>query len=268
VGERQQLVQTNLDRRPGRGPEWAREVRSWPRRRIAAAVVVVLLVLVLAVSCLGGADGRADVPVMSDGANAGVTAVRAPSGATGGTLRVVAADVDSLDPQRSYDPGVWNLMRLYTRTLVTYSTKPGATEELVPDLATDLGTTDDGGRTWTVRAAPGAAAEVTRATVPALTLVDTLVTVTTVPARAGAPVHRYASADGGATWSAAELAPADPAHPFAWRAWSFPWTAEPGTYELLARAADVEGAQPTEQVWNRQGMANNLVQRVPVTVLE
>ena len=30
-------------------------------------------------------------------------------------------------------------MRLYTRTLVTYSSKPGHTDELVPDLATDLG---------------------------------------------------------------------------------------------------------------------------------
>ena len=76
------------------------------------------------------------------------------------------------------------------------------------------------------------------------------------------------STDGGATWSAAELAPADPAHPFTWRAWQFPWTAEPGSHELLARASDAEGAQPTEPVWNRQGMANNLVQRVPVTVLE
>src|SRR3712207_1602007 len=76
------------------------------------------------------------------------------------------------------------------------------------------------------------------------------------------------STDGGAIWSAAELAPADPAHPFAWRSWSFTWTAEPGSSELVARATDAEGGQPTEQVWNRQGMANNLVQRVPVTVLE
>jgi molybdenum-dependent oxidoreductase-like protein len=75
------------------------------------------------------------------------------------------------------------------------------------------------------------------------------------------------STDGGATWSAAELAPADPAHPFTWRSWSSAWTAEPGSCELVARATDAEGRQPTEQVWNRQGMANNLVQRVPVTVL-
>jgi sulfane dehydrogenase subunit SoxC len=34
------------------------------------------------------------------------------------------------------------------------------------------------------------------------------------------------------------------------------------------RATDATGeVQPVEQRWNRQGMANNLVQRVPVTVL-
>ena len=149
MGERQQHVQTNLDRLAGRVPPWARGVRSLPLRRVLAAAAVVLLVAVLAVSCLGGSDGRADVPVMSDGGNAGVTGVRAPSDAEGGVLRVVAGEVDSLDPQRSYLPGVWNLMRLYTRTLVTYSTEPGSTGQLVPDLATDLGTTEDGGKTWT-----------------------------------------------------------------------------------------------------------------------
>jgi len=149
VGERQQLVHSNLERLAERVPPWARAARSWPLRRVLPAAAVVLLIAVLAVSCLGGSDGRADVPVMSDGANAGVDGVRAPSDADGGTLRVVAADVDSLDPQRSYLPGVWNLMRLYTRTLVTYSAEPGATGELVPDLATDLGKTEDGGKTWT-----------------------------------------------------------------------------------------------------------------------
>jgi sulfane dehydrogenase subunit SoxC len=75
------------------------------------------------------------------------------------------------------------------------------------------------------------------------------------------------STDGGASWAAADLAAADRAHPYAWRGWTFEWTAEPGAHELLARASDELGAQPVDQEWNRQGMANNLVQRVPVTVL-
>jgi DMSO/TMAO reductase YedYZ molybdopterin-dependent catalytic subunit len=85
-----------------------------------------------------------------------------------------------------------------------------------------------------------------------------------------APVTRVeVSTDGGNSWEVADLGPADPGHPFAWRAWSFTWDAQPGAVELLTRATDAEGAtQPVEADWNRQGMANNLVQRVPVTVLD
>jgi peptide/nickel transport system substrate-binding protein len=137
----------NTSERPaGRLPAWA---RGWPRRRFLAAAAVVLLVVVIAVSCGGGAGGRADVPVVEGAPDAGVTGVRAPSERTGETLRVVSAEVDSLDPQRSYLPGVWNLMRLYARTLVTYSTEPGSTDELVPDLATDLGVPSEDGLSWT-----------------------------------------------------------------------------------------------------------------------
>lgn len=135
-----------LERLTGRLPAWA---RSRVGQRVLAAGGVVLLVLVLAVSCLGGAGGRADVPVAEGEPDAGIDGVRAPSEETGGTLRVVAPTPDSLDPQRSYLPGIWNLMRLYTRTLVTYSSEPGRTDELVPDLATDLGTRSEDGLSWT-----------------------------------------------------------------------------------------------------------------------
>ena len=127
-------------------PAWA---RGWLSRRVLAVAAVVVLLVVLAVSCGGGAGGRTDVPVRADGPDAGLTGVRSPSDLTGGTLRVVAPTIDSLDPQRSYLPGVWNLMRLYARTLVTYSSEPGATDQLVPDLATDLGTPSEDGLSWT-----------------------------------------------------------------------------------------------------------------------
>ncbi|SNS22420.1 peptide/nickel transport system substrate-binding protein [Geodermatophilus pulveris] len=119
------------------------------RGPVAAVAAAVLLVVGTAVSCSGAGEDAAALPVFGDGPDAGVSGVRAPSDATGGTLRVVAGEVDSLDPQRSYQPGVWNLMRLYTRTLVSYDPRPGRTGELVPDLATDLGSTPDGGTTWT-----------------------------------------------------------------------------------------------------------------------
>ena len=138
-------MEKTLERSSQRLPAWARD---WSKRRLAAAAVVVVLVVVVAVSCAGGSDGRADVPVLADGADAGIDGVRSPSDEAGGTLRVVAGEITSLDPQRSYQPGVWNLMRLYTRTLVTYSSTPGSTGELVPDLATDTGTVSEDGRTW------------------------------------------------------------------------------------------------------------------------
>jgi peptide/nickel transport system substrate-binding protein len=139
-------VDNTLERLSSRLPAWARD---WPRRRVLAVAVVVVLVVVLAVSCGGGAGGRAGVPIMEGEADAGVTGVRSPSEESGGTLRVVFGEIDSLDPQRSYQPGLWNVMRLYARTLVTYGSAAGATDDLVPDLATDLGTASDDGLTWT-----------------------------------------------------------------------------------------------------------------------
>lgn len=54
---------------------------------------------------------------------------------------------------------------------------------------------------------------------------------------------------------------------YAWRSWSFEWDALPGEHELSCRATDGTGAvQPLDQDWNWQGMGNNAVQIVSVTV--
>jgi DMSO/TMAO reductase YedYZ molybdopterin-dependent catalytic subunit len=54
---------------------------------------------------------------------------------------------------------------------------------------------------------------------------------------------------------------------FAWRAWSFDWDAEPGEHRLACRATDADGeTQPLDMPWNYQGMGNNGVQSVEVTV--
>jgi sulfane dehydrogenase subunit SoxC len=59
----------------------------------------------------------------------------------------------------------------------------------------------------------------------------------------------------------------DPVGEFAWRGWSFAWDATAGEHELTCRATDAAGnVQPAGQPWNYQGMGNNLVQRVGVTV--
>ncbi len=75
------------------------------------------------------------------------------------------------------------------------------------------------------------------------------------------------SVDGGATWDEGKLS-ADPVSPYAWRSWTWTWSAStPGHYELCCRARDASGrTQPVEADWNLHGFANNTVQRVPVTV--
>src|SRR4051794_449785 len=61
------------------------------------------------------------------------------------------------------------------------------------------------------------------------------------------------SADGGATWQPADLAPAAGAH--AWRRWSFRWRPQAaGDYELCCRATDSTGSQqPDAASWNLGG---------------
>lgn len=80
------------------------------------------------------------------------------------------------------------------------------------------------------------------------------------------PVTRVeVSVDSGQSWRDAELEPA-PGR-WAWARWRWEWTADPGTYELLARATDATGdVQPVDQPWNLQGMGNNMAQRVTVVV--
>jgi len=66
-------------------------------------------------------------------------------------------------------------------------------------------------------------------------------------------------------WGEAKVEP--PIGEFAWCGWSYAWEAAPGEHTLSCRATDAEGrTQPLEQPWNYQGMGNNMVQRVPVTV--
>ena len=75
------------------------------------------------------------------------------------------------------------------------------------------------------------------------------------------------SVDSGQTWTRAELEPVGE-HPWAWRRWTHPWTATPGSYMLTARAVTAQGrTQPVEQAWNRGGFANNAAQQVPVVCL-
>jgi DMSO/TMAO reductase YedYZ molybdopterin-dependent catalytic subunit len=73
------------------------------------------------------------------------------------------------------------------------------------------------------------------------------------------------SSDDRRTWSPATLEP--PLSPHTWTPWRFTWNATPGEHILAARATDVTGnTQPLEAFWNLQGMAQNGVERIAVTV--
>ena len=61
-----------------------------------------------------------------------------------------AGDWDSLDTGETYYGYSWNFARNYSRALVMFKSAPGSgSDELVPDLAADLGKASDGGKTWT-----------------------------------------------------------------------------------------------------------------------
>lgn len=79
-----------------------------------------------------------------------------------------------------------------------------------------------------------------------------------------APIERVdVGIDG--EWEPAVLGPAQGA--WAWRPWSYEWNATVGVHELACRATDSDAqTQPIEVAWNSQGMANNLIQTVTVTV--
>jgi len=83
-----------------------------------------------------------------------------------------------------------------------------------------------------------------------------------------APVDRVeVSADAGRTWADAALDP-DVGHRWAWRRFTYEWTATPGRHVLTARATSADGeTQPVEQAWNRGGFANNATHDIAVVCL-
>ncbi|MFE7560407.1 ABC transporter substrate-binding protein [Kitasatospora sp. NPDC057500] len=77
----------------------------------------------------------------------------------GGTVNVYnATDFRHLDPQKVYAGATYNTSLLWGRQLTQYQVVDGKAK-LVGDLATDTGTSTDGGRTWTYRLKEGVAWE-------------------------------------------------------------------------------------------------------------
>lgn len=157
---------SSATRPPANGPARAH------RRRIAAIALAVALVAGGGVTALllnqgkdkGGTQGKEQAKDSSQGSSTPATGFDAAVGNVvnasskqGGTLRLgSSSDADSWDPARSYSGWVWNMQRLYTRTLLTYSAEPGKKGlGLVPDLAAAQPEVSPDGTTYTVRLRPG-----------------------------------------------------------------------------------------------------------------
>ncbi len=122
------------------------------RTQLALATAVVAALALGASGCSDPKKGANSGPsaanpaAANDGKTLGGTPVK------GGTLTVLSnQDFAHLDPARNWVmPAMDFGTRLLYRTLVTFKAEPGkGGSELVPDLATDLGTPSNGGKTWT-----------------------------------------------------------------------------------------------------------------------
>ncbi|SPT56728.1 ABC transporter substrate-binding protein [Actinomadura madurae] len=105
-------------------------------------------------ACGGGDSGESG---SGPGYNAGVNEVVNKSDKKGGTLKLGDSDdFDSPDPGNTYYAFSQNIARQYGRALTTFKPAAGQeSNEVVPDLATDLGQSSDGGKTWTYKLRTG-----------------------------------------------------------------------------------------------------------------
>lgn len=102
-----------------------------------------------------GGNGNAGAP---EKFNSALSAVYNPSDQKGGILKLGQSGdwADTTDPGETYYGYSWDFLRTYARPLVMFKPAPGkASEQLVPDLAEDLGKASDGGKTWTYKIRKG-----------------------------------------------------------------------------------------------------------------
>ena len=125
------------------------------RRSIFAATAVGAVAALLISACSsssGSSSGSSNTPTTGAVAfNAGISSVVNSSTHKGGTLIYDNSSTpDSFDPGNTYYAWVLNFDRLFVMPMFTYKSCPGSCGlQLVPDLATDMGTVSSDGLTWT-----------------------------------------------------------------------------------------------------------------------
>jgi len=130
------------------------------RRSIFAATAVGAVAALLISACSsssGSSSGSSNTPTTGAVAfNAGISSVVNSSTHKGGTLIYDNSSTpDSFDPGNTYYAWVLNFDRLFVMPMFTYKSCPGSCGlQLVPDLATDMGTVSSDGLTWTFHIQP------------------------------------------------------------------------------------------------------------------
>ena len=124
------------------------------RRSIFAATMVSAALVISA--CSSGGSSSPTLTAGSGKFNAGTTSVVNPSSAKGGTLTLgLSSTPDSFDPGNTYYAWVLDFDNLFSMPMFTYKSCPGTCgAQVVPDLATDMGTVSDNGLTWTFHIQP------------------------------------------------------------------------------------------------------------------
>ncbi|MFD0395802.1 ABC transporter substrate-binding protein [Streptomyces nogalater] len=140
-----------------------------PRAAAVPALATVAALLLCSCSAGAGTDtgenstaaksGRRLTATLGTAEDSQGPAPKIPGAREGGTLTIAnPVDYTHLDPQKIYAGEAYSTSLLWGRQLTQYQIVDGR-PRLVGDLATDTGTSSDGGRTWTYRLKDGIAWE-------------------------------------------------------------------------------------------------------------
>jgi peptide/nickel transport system substrate-binding protein len=117
------------------------------------------IALSMGLAACGGGNGSGSGSSGGGGVkfDAGSTGIVNPSDKKGGVLKMgMSDDFDSTDPGNTYYAFGNDFIRVYSRMLMTYASKPGVEgNKAVPDLAEAPGVPSDGNKTWTYKLKKG-----------------------------------------------------------------------------------------------------------------
>ncbi len=127
------------------------------RRKITGIAALIAAGALGLAACGTSGGGSGSKGSASSSYDAALSKVINPSSTVSkGTMTVdLNVTPDSTDPQNTYYAYMWDFVRMYTMQLLTYKSCPGTCgTQLVPDLATGMGTPSDGNRVWTYHLQP------------------------------------------------------------------------------------------------------------------